>query len=195
MCACVCVVRLHEPHIWSCFCACADEFDQYIVVSFVNATLVMSIGDTVDEVMDSGFLGTAPTLLVTLLANDALVQVCLVCFSNVATCFRLSIRELPFFSLDLFIIIFLHMANVSQVHPNGIRHIGSDKIINEWKTPGRKTIVRAAANERQVFPIWLPSPFVVFMLIGRICDLTLHSAPPSNVVGRRCPQRRGADLF
>lgn len=96
--------------VWSVKRSQEDEFDQYIVVSFVNATLVMSIGDTVDEVMDSGFLGTAPTLLVTLLANDALVQ----------------------------------------VHPNGIRHIGSDKIINEWKTPGRKTIVRAAANERQV---------------------------------------------
>jgi len=32
-----------------------DEFDAYIIVSFVNATLVLSIGDTVEEVTDSGF--------------------------------------------------------------------------------------------------------------------------------------------
>ena len=34
-----------------------EEFDSYIVVSFTNATLVLSIGDTVEEVSDSGFLG------------------------------------------------------------------------------------------------------------------------------------------
>ena len=33
-----------------------EEFDSYIVVSFSNATLVLSIGDTVEEVTDSGFL-------------------------------------------------------------------------------------------------------------------------------------------
>ena len=39
-----------------------DDFDAYIIVSFVNATLVLSIGETVEEVTDSGFLGTTPTL-------------------------------------------------------------------------------------------------------------------------------------
>ena len=37
-----------------------------------------------------------------------------------------------------------------QVHPGGLRHIRSDRRINEWRAPGRKTIVRAATNERQV---------------------------------------------
>lgn len=37
-----------------------------------------------------------------------------------------------------------------QVHPGGIRHIRGDKRIHEWKTPGKKTIVHAASNERQV---------------------------------------------
>jgi len=57
-----------------------DEFDSYIIVSFVNATLVLSIGETVEEVTDSGFLGTTPTLSCTLLGENALVQVnwCLV---------------------------------------------------------------------------------------------------------------------
>lgn len=52
-----------------------DEFDAYIIVSFVNATLVLSIGDTVEEVTDSGFLGTTPTLCCASLGDDALVQV------------------------------------------------------------------------------------------------------------------------
>ena len=52
-----------------------DDFDSYIIVSFVNATLVLSIGETVEEVTDSGFLGTTPTLSCSALGDDALVQV------------------------------------------------------------------------------------------------------------------------
>lgn len=53
-----------------------EEYDAYIIVSFVNATLVLSIGETVEEVTDSGFLGTTPTLSCSALGEDALVQVC-----------------------------------------------------------------------------------------------------------------------
>lgn len=53
----------------------AEEYDAYIIVSFVNATLVLSIGETVEEVTDSGFLGTTPTLSCSQLGDDALVQV------------------------------------------------------------------------------------------------------------------------
>ena len=91
--------------------------DRYIVVSFVNATLVLSIGGTVEEVDEkrSGFVSTAPTLAVGLLADDSIVQ----------------------------------------VHANGIRHIreasdGSIAQKKDWKPPGKKTIERAAVNERQV---------------------------------------------
>ncbi|CAH1779239.1 unnamed protein product [Owenia fusiformis] len=87
-----------------------DEFDAYIIVSFVNATLVLSIGETVEEVTDSGFLGTTPTLSCSQLGDDALVQ----------------------------------------IYPEGIRHIRSDKRVNEWKTPGKKAIVKCAVNSRQV---------------------------------------------
>lgn len=58
-----------EAHLFS------DEYDAYIIVSFVNATLVLSIGETVEEVTDSGFLGTTPTLSCSQLGDDALVQV------------------------------------------------------------------------------------------------------------------------
>lgn len=79
-------------------------------MSFVNATLVLSIGDTVEEVTDSGFLGTTPTLCCSALGDDALVQ----------------------------------------VYPDGIRHIRADKRVNEWKAPGKKTIIKCAVNSRQV---------------------------------------------
>ena len=52
-----------------------DLYDQYIVVSFSNATLVLSIGDTVEEVTDSGFLASAATLQVSLLSDNSMVQV------------------------------------------------------------------------------------------------------------------------
>lgn len=52
-----------------------DEYDAFIVVSFTNATLVLSIGETVEEVTDSGFLGTTPTLACSRLGDDALIQV------------------------------------------------------------------------------------------------------------------------
>lgn len=42
------------------------------------------------------------------------------------------------------------MVCLAQVHPQGLRHIRSNRRINEWRVPGRKTIVRAATNERQV---------------------------------------------
>ena len=37
-----------------------------------------------------------------------------------------------------------------QVYPDGIRHIRADKRVNEWKTPGKKSIVKCAVNQRQV---------------------------------------------
>ena len=96
--------------VWTVRATRADPHHRYIVVSFTNATLVLSIGETVEEVTDSGFLATAPTLDVALLADDALLQ----------------------------------------VHADGIRHVRPDRRVNEWKTPGRRRLERAAANERQV---------------------------------------------
>ena len=61
--------------VWTVKKRSDDEFDAYIIVSFVNATLVLSIGETVEEVTDSGFLGTTPTLSCAQIGDDALVQV------------------------------------------------------------------------------------------------------------------------
>ncbi|TKA75708.1 Pre-mRNA-splicing factor rse1 [Cryomyces minteri] len=52
-----------------------DSYDAYIILSFTNGTLVLSIGETVEEVTDTGFLSSASTLAVQLLGDDALIQV------------------------------------------------------------------------------------------------------------------------
>lgn len=96
--------------VWTVKRKSDEDFDAYIIVSFVNATLVLSIGETVEEVTDSGFLGTTPTLSCAQIGDDALVQ----------------------------------------VYPEGIRHIRADKRVNEWRTPGKKAIVKCAVNQRQV---------------------------------------------
>ena len=52
-----------------------DIADAYIVVSFANATLVLSIGETVEEVSDSGFLADASSMYIGLMGEDSFVQV------------------------------------------------------------------------------------------------------------------------
>lgn len=61
--------------VWTVKQQSDSEYDRYIVVSFSNATLVLSIGETVEEVPDSGFLTSSATLQVVLLRDNALLQV------------------------------------------------------------------------------------------------------------------------
>jgi splicing factor 3B subunit 3 len=61
--------------VWTVKKKSDDEFDSYIIVSFLNATLVLSIGETVEEVTDSGFLGTMPTICCSQLGDNALIQI------------------------------------------------------------------------------------------------------------------------
>ena len=121
-----------------------EEFDAYIVVSFVNATLVLSIGETVEEVTDSGFLGTTPTLSCAQMGDDALVQ----------------------------------------IYPDGIRHIRSDKRVNEWKTPGKKAIVRCAVNQRQVMIALTGGELVYFEMdpSGQLNEYTERKEMSADVV-------------
>jgi len=61
--------------VWSIRRHADETYHNYIVVSFVNATMVLSIGDTVEEVSDSGFSLETPTLGVGLLGDDILIQI------------------------------------------------------------------------------------------------------------------------
>ncbi|QDZ20127.1 subunit 3 of splicing factor 3B [Chloropicon primus] len=53
----------------------SQEFDSFILVSFKNASLVLSVGESVEEVTDSGFQTTSATLDVKLMADDSILQV------------------------------------------------------------------------------------------------------------------------
>ncbi|KAH9839239.1 CPSF A subunit region-domain-containing protein [Rhodofomes roseus] len=101
-----------------------DPYDSYIILSFVNGTLVLCIGETIEEVQDTGFLSSAPTLAVQQIGYDALLQ----------------------------------------VHPHGIRHVLSDKRVNEWRVPSGKTIVAATTNKRQVVVALSSAELVYFEL-------------------------------
>ncbi|KAI4351142.1 hypothetical protein L6164_005525 [Bauhinia variegata] len=113
-----------------------DEFDAYIVVSFTNATLVLSIGETVEEVSDSGFLDTTPSLAVSLIGDDSLMQ----------------------------------------VHPNGIRHIREDGRINEWRTPGKRTIAKVGSNRLQVVIALSGGELIYFEvdMTGQLMEVEKH---------------------
>lgn len=61
--------------VWTLKLDRGQQYDAYIVLSFTNGTLVLSIGETVEEVSDSGFLTSVPTLAAQLLGDDGLIQV------------------------------------------------------------------------------------------------------------------------
>jgi splicing factor 3B subunit 3 len=96
--------------VWTARRAAADPHHALIVVSFREASLVLGVGETVEQVTDSGLASNAATLRVQLLADDSLLQ----------------------------------------VTPAGLRHVRPDRRVNEWRAPGKRRVVRAASNERQV---------------------------------------------
>ncbi|KAH8894828.1 Pre-mRNA-splicing factor rse-1 [Thozetella sp. PMI_491] len=61
--------------VWTTKLSKSDQYDAYIVLSFTNGTLVLSIGETVEEVSDSGFLTNVSTLAVQQLGADGLIQI------------------------------------------------------------------------------------------------------------------------
>jgi splicing factor 3B subunit 3 len=61
--------------IWTVKSDPNDKFDKYVIISFQNASLVLSIEDTVKEVTDSGFDLKKPCLHVGSLINNTFIQV------------------------------------------------------------------------------------------------------------------------
>lgn len=61
--------------VWTLKLNRIDKYDAYIVLSFGNGSLILSIGETVEEVSDSGFLTDVPTLAAQLLGDGGLLQV------------------------------------------------------------------------------------------------------------------------
>ena len=130
-----------------------DAHHAYIIVSFLDGTLVLSIGETVEEVTDSGFIGRTRTLAASRLGEDAFIQVCVYEFACVCVC------VCCLFVCLLFGITFTSSTHLSthsykyvyaQIHSEGVRHIFADKRISEWRPPAKRHITSCAVNDRQV---------------------------------------------
>ncbi|ORZ33067.1 CPSF A subunit region-domain-containing protein, partial [Catenaria anguillulae PL171] len=61
--------------IWTTKARVADAFDAYIVTSFADATVVMAVGESIEEITDSGLAADVQTLHVACMGIDDLVQV------------------------------------------------------------------------------------------------------------------------
>lgn len=80
-----------------------------------------------------------------------------------------------------------------QVYPDGIRHIRADKRVNEWKAPGKKTIIKCAVNQRQVV-IALTGGELVYFEMDPVSFLNFSSSIAScslrvGSYARRCKRR------
>ena len=62
--------------LWSIKNTSGSSFDRYILISFANASLVLSVGEVVNEVTDSGFDTNSPTIHAGVLANNCYIQIC-----------------------------------------------------------------------------------------------------------------------
>jgi len=61
--------------IWTVKTSLKEDHDKYIVVSFVNATMVLAIGETVEEANDTGMITTINTIHVANIGEDGFMQV------------------------------------------------------------------------------------------------------------------------
>lgn len=61
--------------VWTTKTASDDEYGRYIVLSFANETLVLSIGESVEEVTDSGLLLSTQTLAVQQIGVSSVLQI------------------------------------------------------------------------------------------------------------------------
>ncbi|KAJ6350170.1 hypothetical protein OIU78_006360 [Salix suchowensis] len=107
-----------------------------LAISEMAVSQLPGVPKTVEEVSDSGFLDTTPSLAVSLIGDDSLMQ----------------------------------------IHPNGIRHIREDGRINEWRTPGKRTIVKVGSNRLQVVIALSGGELIYFEvdMTGQLMEVEKH---------------------
>lgn len=65
--------------VWTVKKNASDKNDYYVIISFINCTLVLAIrNDTIEDVHDSGFISSTPTLACAQMGQEAFVQVILI---------------------------------------------------------------------------------------------------------------------
>ena len=161
--------------VWTVRKTQEDAYDDLIVISFGDdkATLVLRVGDTVQEVNDSGLEGKTATLGVQLLANNSILQArpahalrnctcsphcnC----SSAALCRCLSWRIVVHCPVNA---AKENNATSLQVHQGGLRLLSPERRINKWAPPGRRTVVACATNTQQVVIALLGGDLTYFEL-------------------------------
>lgn len=122
-----------------------------------SALAVLRPGLALSELAVSPLPG-APTAVFTLKASpdDAQDGFIVVSFSNATLVFEIG-EEVKETSTSGFLatVATLHTqlledGSMLQIHSGGLRHIRTDRRINEWRAPGRRSITRATSNSRQV---------------------------------------------
>lgn len=68
--------------VWTLKTSNEAQHDGYIVVTFPDSTLILSIGENVTEVTDTNFLQNAPSIHLSLMADDSHIQVYLSVYSS-----------------------------------------------------------------------------------------------------------------
>ncbi|KXN68685.1 hypothetical protein CONCODRAFT_72079 [Conidiobolus coronatus NRRL 28638] len=68
-------LQVHPSAVWTTKLNSSSPHDTYIVVSFANAILVLSIGDTVEEVTGSDLLTTVPIIALQQIGPDGILQI------------------------------------------------------------------------------------------------------------------------
>ncbi|KAE9451386.1 hypothetical protein C3L33_16710, partial [Rhododendron williamsianum] len=66
--------------------------------------------------------------------------------------------------------------SLMQVHPSGIRHIREDGRVNEWQTPGKRTIVKVGSNRLQVVIALSGGELIYFEvdMTGQLMEVEKH---------------------
>jgi splicing factor 3B subunit 3 len=108
--------------VWTTKLAVQDEFDTLIVLCLLSRTLVLKIGEEVEEASNTGFILDTTTLGVQQFGEDCIIQIHPRGIRHIQ---RLEFAE-------------------------GEQAVGSHNQITDWPTPSHRTVVAYAANNRQV---------------------------------------------
>jgi splicing factor 3B subunit 3 len=108
-------------NVWTTKLTAEDEFDTLIVLCLHSRTLVLKIGEDVEEASNTGFLPDTNTLGVQQFGEDCVIQIHPRGIRH--------IREIQFPDGD-----------AAAVHQN----------LTDWQSPAHRTIIACASNNRQV---------------------------------------------
>ena len=79
--------------------------------------------------------------------------------------------------------------SLMQIHNSGIRHIREGRRINEWRTPGKRTIVKVGSNRLQVAFAPSGGELIYFEMdmTGQLMEVEKHEMSGDEACLGHCP--------